>query len=482
MKMLAGAHTGFLVLLTLVWYLLAIGQAIHTAFVLTRKDVHPTWAFAAYEALLGAHLALLTVIAQGAWRGITRLGVQVEQLSIPLEALLWLSGATCAFGLVLCVVYRRPSMVAHLLALAVCTPPVMGVMGELWWIAPLCDAVVFLFRGMVTLAFDIRRQSAVVSRLSIIEAIDALPEGLLCAEESGRSALMNDAMRALLARLGLPADFADVYLLWDCLQRKAQSGSAPDALVAEGVRLCISEEEVRLFVTDDVMVGRHHLIRILAFDVTEEEHLNLAIERANDLLEKAGVELRESLDNLQEAAENEALLRMRSRVHDVVGQRLSILHRYLEDESVSEGQLADIGALLSTILDDLAVHDVCDHAIELASVIDAFSLVGVDLVVCGSLPEDEALAAVFVEIIREATTNAAKHAQATLVSALVEEGAEGAELTVTSEGIVLGGPIREGAGLPGMRRAARSVGGSCEFRQGPPFIVSVKVPGRDVAS
>lgn len=44
---------------------------------------------------------------------------------------------------------------------------------------------------------------------------------------------------------------------------------------------------------------------------------------------------------------------MRARVHDVIGQRLSILHRYLEEGRLDDESLEQIDPLLRSIAADL---------------------------------------------------------------------------------------------------------------------------------
>ena len=93
------------------------------------------------------------------------------------------------------------------------------------------------------------------------------------------------------------------------------------------------------------------------------------------------------------------------------------------------------------------------------------------------MPADEAVAAAFAEIVLEAATNAAKHAQATRVIVRLEGtgGAEGALLTVTNDG-ASPAEVVEGTGIPGMRRAAAEVGATFEICSTHPFTVRAALP------
>ena len=105
---------------------------------------------------------------------------------------------------------------------------------------------------------------------------------------------------------------------------------------------------------------------------------------------------------------------------------------------------------------------------------------GVRIVVDGKLPADVRTAAAFLQIVREASTNATKHAQAHQIQVRFwEEGTESwrtARMTVLNDGTPAPASIREGTGIPGMRHVAQDLGGSLEVDPGPPFTLVVSIP------
>ena len=112
--------------------------------------------------------------------------------------------------------------------------------------------------------------------------------------------------------------------------------------------------------------------------------------------------------------------------------------------------------------------------------VHAFGLVSVQIDVDGSLPDDAHVAAAFLQIIREASTNATKHAQAHQVQVrLWQEGSDGgaiAHMTVSNDGAPAPVSYREGTGIPGMRHVAQNLGGSLEVHAAPPFTLAVSIP------
>jgi len=207
---------------------------------------------------------------------------------------------------------------------------------------------------------------------------------------------------------------------------------------------------------------------IFAYDVTQEVETLKAINRTNAKLAAQHSELEASMDKVREAAKNEAMLRMRGRVHDVIGQRLSVLHRALEDDAVSDEKLEQLKPLLNGILDDLSVERDVEPAEELAATIAAFLLTGVNVRVEGELPDDPAKAKVYADCIREASTNAVKHARSTeIVAKITPEG-----LSISNDGPLPMLPVNEGTGLSNMRHAAATIGAGFEIEASePPFTI-----------
>lgn len=167
---------------------------------------------------------------------------------------------------------------------------------------------------------------------------------------------------------------------------------------------------------------------------------------------------------------------MKARVHDTIGQRLSILHCYLEDGSSNPEALDQVTDLVRSMMEDLGRADGEQSPTELASIVHAFELVGVRLERVGLLPEAPDVAEAFVTICREAATNAVKHGQAHNVRIAFEESGNSYTLRVTNDGLAGPSDFREGTGLPSMREAVGAVGGTCQVTATQPFTLEAVVP------
>ena len=462
------------VLLMALFFVLAMGQALHASRLVCWR-VRPR-SLAAYETLLVAHLVLGFCVARAASRGFPPGSV----------ALLWPAGLVVgtvlvAVGSVACVRMRCTRMLPELaciaLTLPVCAGPASGWVGTVL----VLDAVVMAGRVAATLVRDGRLRREGPERDAMAEAVRLLPEGVLCiADDDGRVLFANDAMRSCLAGLGLPADLADLSGVWDALEKRARGREGDGAVAGEGLRLEVAPGNSRLFVRSESELRGRPCSWLVAFDITEEERAAAQVAEVSRSLELAGDELRRALRDVDRVARNEALIAMRARVHDVIGQRLSILHRYVEDGAPASS-FGQVAALVEGVSAELRAKVDPDAATELAAVADAFGLVGVEVRLEGVLPADQEVALLFVRVVRECATNAVRHGRARAVDVcmgkgVAEDGARCATLLVTNDGAACAGVLRPGGGLTGMRTAAEAVGASFDVCAGPPFAVRVCAP------
>lgn len=316
-----------------------------------------------------------------------------------------------------------------------------------------------------------------------------IPVGILYLDPRGRPLLMNRCMRKNLVELHMPTDLRDMSGTWNDLRKLSMQMPESsrnrvrinlDRFGEARAVVEVSPAEIRLFLCDRVMVSGRSFERIIGLDVTEYAHAHDRLAQANHLLELAGQELQAQIEEVKKVADNAAYLRMRARVHDVIGQRLSILHRYLEEGRLDDESLEQIDPLLRSIAADLRSGGASEPAEQLGDIVHAFGLVSVQIDVEGALPEDTRVAAAFLQIIREASTNATKHAQAHQVHVhLWQEESNGcdiARMTISNDGAPAPVSYREGTGIPGMRHVARNLGGSLEVHAAPPFTLTVSIP------
>ena len=462
-------------LLVIVLLGITILQLLHSLFLTAKTTQKSSRLVILYEFLLALYLFIACNAAMSALQGHGQVFLRFKPYAILLEPFLWLNFAIAIVGM---CAYRKKGFLAHtpeFITLVLSTPPVIAKVGGFTGYLLIICASYFLFRTLSNLMIDLKLRAAEPTFLPLVESLDKLPEGIAWTTTDYQMLYMNDAMRSCLMKLSFATDLSDTADLWRKLEWTALSHrERKDAVLPEGIRIHVDENETRLFVRDSTAIRRTACRRIYAIDVTEEERLNEKIEQINEELTVKNRELNASLAQLQEVVQNKALVDMQARVHDTIGQRLSILHRYLESNNSDPEKLKQVVSLLHDITAELDSRAQPNAQAELDSIKNAFSLIGIDIVVSGSLPENSAVAAGYTRIIREASTNAVKHGHAKRISVDIRETPKERTLSISNDGVAASEGIRFGTGLPGMNETAKSFGGTLAVTSYNPFTIVVK--------
>ena len=460
--------------LVVLFSLLVSESIVLCAWEYMRGEAHRSAVAIAYRGLLAASFFVMTAACVAAAYGDPRLSLEFGSMRVSLSGLMWVNVSTIITGAVAMVRDRRLDRLPDVVLLAVGLHPVAVALGVAWPMALVALASYFSARMSYLVCRFAATRHQETTRISPIQALEVIGEGVLCVASDGRILFLNDAMRRCLSSLGLPTDVADHREVWDEIARAAEASGQAIEVTEHGMAVRLSPDETRYFAREPMAV-KGGATCVMAYDITEQDHLAGEMRAVNDDLELTGLELKESLARVQEVAENDTRRRMRFRVHDVVGQRVSIIHRFLEDGDTSDEAVERIMGMLSSVLTDLRSNDDSDPETSLRAIVGAFELVGVTYHITGSLPADGTVAGFFVRVIREASTNAVRHGQARSIEVSIDQTPTEARLVVSNDGQVPDAVI-EHVGIQGMRRRARELGATLRVEPSPRFTIRANVP------
>lgn len=319
-----------------------------------------------------------------------------------------------------------------------------------------------------------RRRS--VARHSIKEALDRLPDGVLFSDPTGRPVLANRQM-LLLAETLTARPLRDGEAFWQALNGGALREGVERIALADAL-LFRADGQSWEFSRRLLDVEGRAFSAIFAACVTETDRLTRELQKLHEELAARAEELREAGAALAAVKREQELARLQSRIHDMAGHRVYLMQQYLRRGGENFRDLERFLPLLSGLIDDLRADVTAPAARLLADLQRSFGFIGVELNVEGRLPRDERQAAVLIKILREASTNAVKHAGASRVEARIERTGAGLAMRVANDGAAYDAarPLKENQGLAGMRRLAAEAGGTLEIATSPRFTVTVKLP------
>ena len=334
------------------------------------------------------------------------------------------------------------------------------------------STLLFLLRGGHLFVTRRRELGSKISAVSVKEAIDTMHTGLLCFRQAGEILLCNRRMDALAQQLtGKPLQNGREF------QKTLQCGDlgggcAREVLGGQQV-FRLPDSSVWRISAHAISMGSRAVTLLTADDVTEQWDAVTILARQNQALQKRGQELRHTIEHLQSICEAEEIARSKGRVHDLLGQRISLLLRALRDgQQLDEALLMEfVRSLPAAFAQDQTLSPA--HRLELLR--ETFQGMEVAVEFQGALPENAQIADCFAEIAVECVTNAVRHGYATRIQFHFFQN-DCWRMTVTDNGLPPTKPIREGGGISGMRRQIQQLGGVLELHTVPRFRIEISVP------
>ena len=212
---------------------------------------------------------------------------------------------------------------------------------------------------------------------------------------------------------------------------------------------------------------------IITFDITEVYELHQKLNEQNRKLEENNKKILLSIDNIEELEKEKNLLKLKNKYHDILGQNLSILQQYLNKEKISQENFEEIKFMIQKMFID--IEDTDDTNTNLENLIKIHKKNGTDIIIDGKLPPNKETAKVFFEIIREATTNAIRHAGSSKVFVNIKETLEETYMIITNDGRKPNEFITENQGIKDMRRKVKKLGGMFYISTVPEFSVNISI-------
>jgi hypothetical protein len=310
-----------------------------------------------------------------------------------------------------------------------------------------------------------------LSSHSIQEGIDSLEDGIMIYLPSGEPVLANLAMVRFTEEV-LATRVRNGNILWHLLQEGGQRKVSMQRQ-GKGLLYTLTDGRKVLFRRIGLNFGKKFRWQMTASDVTELVQVNRNLTIQNNALSRRNRKIRELLGDVQELQTRETLQEMRSRIHDLMGQRISLLQQVLNNKDAAGYR--KIMPLVENLFTDVKKEIRVDPKISLEELIALYGDLGVTIQMHGVLPNQENLADLYLKCIREALTNAICHGHADRIFLDVGEHS----LLIRDNGIGCAGPVREGSGLSGIRNRVERAGGTVRLRGMPHFSIALQFEGKE---
>lgn len=290
-----------------------------------------------------------------------------------------------------------------------------------------------------------------ITDFSIKKVIDECEFGILVLKGK-KAKLINNKMYEILDKLNIKKDYVTNIII--------QSIDQLDK------NYCVRvEDKYYVFVINNN--------EIITFDITEVYELHQKLNEQNKKLKENNKEILSSINNIEKLEKEKNLLKLKNKYHDILGQNLSILQQYLNKENITQENFEEIKFMIQKMFID--IEDTDDTNANLENLIKIHKKNGTDIIIDGKLPQNKETAKVFFEIIREATTNAIRHAGSSKVFVNIKETLEETYMIITNDGRKPNEFITENQGIKDMRRKVKKLGGMFYISTVPEFSVNISI-------
>ena len=289
-----------------------------------------------------------------------------------------------------------------------------------------------------------------VSMLSVKNGIDLSDTGIMFLDDNGDIVLMNNLMSDILKELNIKKDYIDNLI------KKCTENVDNDYILKCNNRVYL----LKIFYDKEVSL----------IDITKLYKLQEQAKLQNKNIKANNEKLLDTINNIEKIEKTKNLLKIKNEYHDIIGHRLALLTKYLEQDNKDTKSILFI---IDSIYEDFDSKLSSDE--KLNNLVKIYQVIGINIIVKGKLPIDEKIANIFFEIIREAVTNAIIHADSKNIKVIIAQYLDRIEMIITNDGKKPSSIIYENDGIKGMRRKLSFINGSLNISTENYFVLKIIV-------
>ena len=306
----------------------------------------------------------------------------------------------------------------------------------------------------------------------IKKAIDSYPGGICFSALDGRVILVNEKMNKLMLEL-TGHTILNAKAAWEKLINFANNGKA-EKLTQSWLPKDTNNEngsthQQLFFRFSDSSIWRFELrfldsntVQVEASEITELYRLSEELYENTIRLQEIQKRQKALLDSIVEVNLNKEILAAKMHIHDELGHCLLATTKAMTEDSLAENADMLRKSWNSTIRDFSnisTVWTVPDSSLQ-SELMQVAELIGCKVIFSGKQPTQRKALQLLYAAIREALTNAVRHADATVLTVKIEQDEKSYHIEISDNGSVSVSSITEGNGLSALRQRLEQEGAS----------------------
>ncbi len=359
---------------------------------------------------------------------------------------------------------------AQITAVMLTMPFLSKVVHEYFVYLIIVSGAIMLVRIYYLLKTELYKQKNELTAFSVKEGLDTLPAGVMFCDNKGYIFFTNAKMNELVLKFTNSSQ-TNGKQFWQLLQ-EGNIINGECQFVEQDI--VISSHEFAWQFSKDVFVENNvEYIEIIAIDVTKIIGTLRELEEERNVLIKQNEQTKILNEKLEVLSRELEYSRIRSQVHDVLSQNLTAMQRISQNENITD--YSDLLLLSRDTIEQIKSKRKGDAQKLFGEMYFYFRKIGLFIELLDELPSDEEKAFLFLSVLREACTNAIKHAGATNVYVKIKQLGVRYRIEITNNGMRPKKGLVEGGGLFGIRNRIESANGTLRVELIPEFSLIITI-------
>ena len=315
-----------------------------------------------------------------------------------------------------------------------------------------------------------RWQKNHISAMSVKEAIDRLPTGILIYTKKGSTLMMNETAIGLCRDL-FGTVVVDVTQVYERLKERSDA-----SLAGKDSGLTIRDSRGRIFEIrkKNIEIEGTELTELTTVDISRECELTEELKKRQDRARVLNARLKNLMATIEYVTMNRELLKLKTELHNNIGQCILTAKRcVVTPGSVDKEHMIRFWKQNIRHLIDDSPEEWEQPYYVISKEADRL---GIKLDLIGELPTEQKLIPIVDAAVSVHIGNTLKHADGTEATIAVRTTGESYVISFTNNGKQPEEEIREGGGLTNLRNEVENAGGSMEIRSVPAYELKIILP------
>lgn len=301
-------------------------------------------------------------------------------------------------------------------------------------------------------------------------AIDSYPDGICFAAQNGRPILASKTINKLAWEI-TGRTITNGEDMWKEISRRADS-------TKDNILLCkLPNGTIWQFQRKELSLKQGQFIQYEASDITELYHYRSRLVENNQDASLMHERQKELMKNIVQNNLDKELLHAKMHIHDAFGRVLIMTENELTHKS-PESSEKELFAAWKAVISDMknSAASGAENIQPENELVQVASLIGCHVEFEGRQPSARKPLLLLYAAIREALTNAVRHAGADKLTIHIEENDSAWNVRIESNGEKCEGPIHEGSGLTNLRRRLEQEGACLRYAYGQSLQLLLTIP------